>query len=335
MDNNIKVREMYVRKILEAIPSYINPVDYLTDILKISRVSVYRRIKCKVPFTFDEIIALSSELNFPIEEIIPSKNKATFTYLDADNLNPTPQKYFHSTIKRIFDNISNETLHNNRKAIIVLNHLWLMNVMGYKNLLNFYYYKWLHQSNIILSNTLLCHVRIPANIINLSQKIATLKASLHNSTYIIDKNIFINTITEIEYYYKRKLISKDELIHLVNELGTIIDKVEKQILNGRNETGTKISYYLSYLKLHSNSVYAEYGENERHSFFYEYDISPMATSNNEICSAHKDWLRSLKKYTILMSASNEALRMDYFREQREYLDLLLNNKALFVNDSFF
>lgn len=86
--NITESRKLYVEKVIESIPSHINPVDYLVDALGISKVSVYRRLKCILPFTYDEIIILSTKLSFSLDAIVYADNneeKAIFSFKNNEH----------------------------------------------------------------------------------------------------------------------------------------------------------------------------------------------------------------------------------------------------------
>jgi len=62
--------KIFVELILKKIPAKFSPVDYLMQTLDLKKGAAYRRIRNQVPFTFGEIIKLSSNLGFSLDEII-------------------------------------------------------------------------------------------------------------------------------------------------------------------------------------------------------------------------------------------------------------------------
>lgn len=318
--NNKSSRELYVRKVLDAIPANIKPVDYLMDILNISRESVYRRIKCKVPFTYDEMVKLSSKLSFSIDEVIPLtvNNRAVFSYQEHSN---NPLNFFQMVLKGYEESVTIELKAENRMSIAAVNHLWLVHVLGYDNLLKFYYYKWIHQMYMTPLKIDYSNLVIPQQIYDLSHKILEQIRFLKNSVFILDKCVFYNVINELQYYHRRKLIDDNDMQLIKKDIESLITVTENNILNGYNEDGSTRMYYLCSLNIYSNSLYLEYDGNIS-SFFYEYSIRPMGTTSAEVCVYHKKWLDSLKKFSISVSASNEELQMEFFSKQRVYLDTL-------------
>ncbi|WP_029905616.1 hypothetical protein [Prevotella sp. 10(H)] len=321
------LREVYIKKLLAAIPANIKPVDYLMDILNISRESVYRRIKCKVPFTYDEMIELSLKLGLSLDEITPlaNSNKAIFSHQEYME---DPSHLFLKVLKEHSESISKEVKIDNRISITSTNHLWLIHIVGFENLLKFYYYKWMHQMDVAFLKASYSDMIFPKEIMELSHNISEKMKPLRNSIFIIDKCIFFNIINEIQYYYRRGLLSEDDLLVISKDMERVVYKTEQNILNGTNESGAPRTYYLSSLNIDCNSIYLEYGDNVR-SFFYTYGIRPLGTSSKKVCAYHKKWLNSLKKYSVLISASNEEEQMRFFDKQKEYLNMLANGDIIY------
>lgn len=328
MDRLNNSRDIFVKKVLEAIPPQIKPIDYLMEILDLSRVSIYRRVNSQIPFSYDEMVRLSSDLEFSLEDIIPPKenNRAVFHFQEYKGINT--DDFFLKILQSYHDIVMEETKCKNRYSILTMNNLWPIFACGYNNLLKFFYYKWLHSTYSIPFDTSLGKISIPEPILAISNKIKPAIQSLNNTVYILDKNILLNTMTEIQYYFRRKLIPTSEMALLISDIKYFIDHSKKNVLSGKTEKGTKITYYLSFFNILSNSIYISL-DNKPESFFYEYSIHPLKTNNINICSHHKDWLESLKKYSVLISASNEAVQLDYFEKQIEYLNNLKDDKDLF------
>lgn len=318
-------RELYVKKVIKSIPSHIKPVDYLMEALSISRVSVYRRLKCLLPFSYDEMVILSAKLGFSVDDIMHTnindeRNIFSLQQYDEKDL----QEIFLSALTDIYDNCKGQEKDNNKTAIISINHLWLIYVSGYNHLLKFYYYKWHHQISFNSYSLIYPEIQLSPEIINMSDKIKEKMQLLTNTIFIIDKRVFFNTIEEIQYYYRRNIISDEELKEIKNDLEGLVEYTKSHVLFGKNIKGKARSFYLSSLNIYSNSVYVE-SDGYSQSFFNEYSLSPFRTTNIETCMYHKKWLESLKKYSILMTASNEALQIEFFQKLKKYLNDLIED----------
>ncbi|GHT53589.1 hypothetical protein FACS189446_1430 [Bacteroidia bacterium] len=75
------------------------------------------------------------------------------------------------------------------------------------------------------------------------------------------------------------------------------------------------------MNIGTNAVYAKYNGSET-SFVYAFSIHPLSMTNPAMCERHKRWLNSIKKYSTLITKSNEMLQSEYFDKQREYVHSL-------------
>ncbi|MDR3057561.1 MAG: hypothetical protein LBU84_05400 [Prevotella sp.] len=315
-------RSIFVGKILEAIPAEIKPIDYLMDILHLSKVSVYRRINCDVPFTYDEIFTLMPALNLSSDSIFsPNKNKKDVFF--NGNSESDVCEFFHDILSASYDNIVRMCKHPDSEIIVAMNHLWLLFTFLHKNLFRFHYYKWVHTCSSSF-DTAFEEIEIPGKLLAMIHKIKDLEPSYKSVSYIFDKNTFLNTMFEIQYYYRRKLITANDLALIADDLKDLIDITCKRF---RREDRT--SYYLSYLSIYCNCLYIG-NENELRSIFGEHFLKPRETTDPDICIPHKRWLEFIKNYSMKISGSNEASQIDFIREQRIYLNDLIEDNRLAV-----
>jgi len=317
---NTELNRIVILKILESIPKQFKPVNYLMDSLGLSQISVYRRLKGEIPFTFEEIYKLSLDLDFSLDEITDSRREGrvfidmtTNAAFDSSNafLEMLEQYYYKDTLLLKENSNSKSTHAQNRVPVFISFY--------FEHLYKFFYYKWMHQFRKTSLNFCFSDMVIPPQIIEMQQKISSNRGNFGAQTYILNQDVYLNIIKEIQYYYKRKLITKDEFILFKNDLYKMVQDTEKYAQNGINEYNETISIYLSNFDIESNSIYAEAGD-QTISFFYPYTINPMIVRNSKFCAIHKEWLDSLKKYSIFISQSNEALASDFFGKQYQYIE---------------
>ncbi|MDR2948146.1 MAG: hypothetical protein LBV71_02960 [Prevotella sp.] len=325
--DKINSRGIFVEKILKAIPDHIKSVDFLVDLLGISKVSAYRRLNCQLPFTYDEVVEISSELDISIEDIVhaDSSDKVIFIYPKKDEF--SIQNFFLNILEHFYENLLAENKSGTRKAIFAMNNLWLVYTVGSDNLFKFFYYKYLIQSSKNPLKICLEDIIIPTEIIEKKNKVLTQLKDINNTIFILDKLIYFNTIKDIQYYYRRKLINNRELHLIASDLNEIIKHTELLALNGMH-LGVTHSLFLSYLNVYSNSMYIECDEKCK-TFFYQYSMQPLLTVDKNLCSIHKRSLESLMKNSVLITASNEATQMDFFQHQKEYIRNLAEDKELY------
>ena len=316
-----KQNDLLSIKILESIPENIKPIEFLTELLNIGKESAYRRMRSEIPFTFEEITTLALELDFSIDEII-GRNKEERIFLDLQsNSTATHEESFLAAIQEYFRYCELVSSAQVKEVIIALNRVSFASIIGCDTLFKLYYYNWKHQTYNISLNDPFSEVHIPPEINAIRQQFKQIKPNLYNIHYIIDRDIFQNTVRAIQYYYNRKLISDDEIILLKEELYQVLRNIENIMQTGCNDCGAAMSYYLSLLDIESNVNCATFDGNIA-TLHWMNPVTSVCIVNQEICRMQKRWIESIKKYSILVTLSNEILQAEFINKQIECLNNL-------------
>ena len=316
-----KQNDLLSTKILDSIPENIKPIEFLTELLNIGKESAYRRMRSEIPFTFEEITKLALELDFSIDEII-GKNKEERIFLDLQtNSSATHEESFLAAIQEYYKFCELVSNAHTKEVMVVLNRLSLATLIGYDALFKLYYYNWKHQTYNISLNDPFSSIIIPPEINAIRQQFRQLKPNLYNINYIIDRDIFQSTVRAIQYYYNRKLITDEEIDLLKDELGQVLRNIETIMQTGCNDSGAAMSYSLSLLDIEINTNCAVFDGNIA-SLHWMHPVNSVCIVNQEICKMHKRWIESIKKYSILVTLSNEILQAEFINKQIEYLNNL-------------
>jgi len=319
-----KVKNTTAAKILSYIPSRVKSIDYLMETLNISRESVYRRIRGDISFTFDEIAKLSVELGFSVDELI-MQDAPSHIFFDLHvSKSQDPSEAYITQFHRYFQNILDLPDAKGIESTMITNIIPLEFIVLFNNLFKFAYYRKMHQFQESSLKYFYSNVALPEDLLYLQHISVERLKRAHNFTYIIDSNIFLNLIREIQYYYKRRLINDSEFDRFREELTGLIDMMESVAQTGFCNSNAKSAFYLSSLNIESGSRYAEINGTAQSQFFID-AIEPLTISNPNVCAIHKKWLDSMRKYSTLISMSNEILQVKYFNKQRSYIEELSEN----------
>jgi len=306
-------------KILNRIPPHIKAPEYLAEALSLSKESVYRRLKGLIPFTFEEIILLSGKLDFSLDELLKGdKNEQVIFNLQNNKLIEA-----HDSFLKIFRHYSRNIEEIDKSKynhiIITANRIMAIFTCPYINLFRFFYYKWQHQFEHTPLNYKFSEVQIPEELEELRKR-ALKNTNIQSLTFITDRNILYNTIKEIKYYMDRHLIEQDEIKLLKKELGVFIkgfytpSKEEPFRENG-------LDIYMSPMNIDENTSYVVC-DDKVYVELWTYSDTGIYTSDPELCVLQKDWMDSLKNYSILISNSNQKMQAelnDLFTSQLEIL----------------
>jgi hypothetical protein len=315
---NKELNDLLVTRVNESIPKNVKTVEYLVGKLDVSKESAYRRMRGDIPFTFNEIAILAHDLNFSTDEVLGSNGgERIFFDLQGNNLF-NPEESFYAVFKEYYKFTEKIIKSNEKEMIIATNRLNLCFLTRHETLFKLFYYKWIHHSHNVSINSPFSKVEVPAEIIALKEKFRTLIQKMDNTTFIIDRNIFLSFVREVQYYYSRKLISDQDIIHIKKELTILVNQMEHLMQKGCSEYGASYNFYLSLLDIEANTSWASY-DNKVGSFFWIYAVNPAVICNEKINTMHKKWLETLKKYSTLITQSNEILQVNFIDKQREYI----------------
>ena len=317
---NNQLQQILIDTIREKVPQEHNLAVFLANKLNLGRESVYRRLRGEIYFTFDEIALLSQELGFSIDNIVGAKSgqNALFNihmlqegaeYLDI----------YVNKMKEYGRMFSEMSEHSDLKARISINTLPYYLHIGHENLSRFRIYKWLHQNLKIGSNDKFADFELPEYITDTHKAFYQDIQKIPNVTVIMDGNIFWSAAKDIAYFQKRGLLSEEDVQVLQSELLEIIDTIEEAATEGVSKNGARTSIYISSVDLEASYLHFENDE-QQFSQVRVFSISAIDSNNEGLCRIQKEWIESLKKYSILISKSGEVQRYEYMNRQREIIN---------------
>lgn len=315
-----------IQKIMDSIPRHVKLAEFLMDKLGLCKESAYRRIRGDVAFTVEQLMDLSLELGFSIDELTTQKNNGYILYKQKSLKSYEPKDTFVTMLETFYESIKKQYQAKNSYTIVTINRLSEIITINFENLFRFYYYKWVHQINDTSVNHSFSEIVLPPEIIALRKKILPYTGHHKSMTYILDPNTFYNTLSDIQYYRSRGLINDEELLLLKNELKNIQDGMEilikKGTWQGDHSHTYSYSYYLSSIPIESNSCFAWY-DNHTESHFWFNSVTSFRSNNRQATDLHKIWLESLKKYAVLITKSNEQVQAAYLKKHSELLETML------------
>ena len=320
-----QTRDNLIEVIRKSIPEDANLTIYLSDQLNISRESAYRRIRGEINFTFEELVSLSQDLGFSLDNIVGAKRdeNALFNihmlqkidYMDI---------YVNKMLEygRLFGDAAN--LDPNARARLSINTLPYLFHIRHETLSKLRIYKWLYQNQKIGPSVKFSDFVLPEKVKNAHITFAQDILKVPNITMILDNNVFWSVSKEIEYFYKRGLLSDQELENLKTELHTIINSLEEMSTCGVCRNNVKVDIYISAVDLEATYLHFEY-DDKQFSQVRIYSISAIDSYDKGLCEIQKKWIESLKRFSTLISESGEMQRFEYMKKQRE----LINNISRF------
>jgi len=311
-----------IKAVKEALPTNANIADVLSDILPISREGVYRRIRGEVVFSFHEIYSIAQKLGLSVDYMIKSSSNesAIFELIQQpfqgseEEIYKTPNK-FEQIMGLIMDDTSSKFELSHNLFPQVPSHMFY-------HLSKYNSFKWIYKNeNKKLKPVPYKEVDYPEHIFQLHKKNNIATMGIRQTSYIWDYTIVEMMVREIRYFAEIKLLDKEDVTILKNELHKFLSYVENLTFKGVFSTGNKINIYIS--GVNSDASYS-YIETSKYRicmiglFDFQYIISTDDVAYNMV----KGKIQSLKMASTLITETNENYRLSFFRTQRELVNAL-------------
>ena len=325
-------RKRIVDKILDKIPSYLNPVDFLYETLNVSKESVYRRIKGEVAFSLEDMIKISSRLFISLDEIVYVEQENVLGrqpiifQSDSDKLFD-PQKSFLGFLQAYEQSMEMVAKSRDVEIMVAANRLMVLSAVSYDSLFKFYYFRWIHQTQQKPLDFSMSDVILSDEILFLQQKLKNY-VRLGSRTHILDQYFLKNTIREIQYYYNRELITETEMLAIQEDLYKFVDTTDSILTYNTNHKSYTDLTYLTSMQINSSGLYCRCDDKEYVSLWISYGLF-IRSENARICETYRSWIHSLKKYSSLISGCNEILRTRFINCQRKYVRDLMKKEDIY------
>ncbi len=324
---NTIITERLIQSIKKSLPDNIQIVSYITDLLSMSRQAAYRRMNGEVPFTLDEVVTIADDLKLSLDRILERKDtkRAVFN-LNLIDYND-PMENYYKILKGYIDIF--ETMAKNADASInsAFNIIPYSFSLNYDHISKFLLYKWLCISKVGSKNIPYSQFGIPTKIKNIQQKhFHTIRLNI-DSTFILDKNVFTSFAGDVMYFYQLQLLNDEEKDQLRKELLKLVAYIEELTSSGKNNTGSKVSIYISNINLDTSYTLYKSGDFEM-AHFRIFSINAIESRNQLICRIQKEWLESLRDHSTLITQSSYLQRSLFFAEQYERINKIFESEIV-------
>jgi len=319
MDN--RLYQTLLNEIKKVFPKKSIMVNTLSDILRIEKGAVYRRLRQDVPFTFNEIAIITKHLRISLDNIIgiEVKKSALARLRLPDFISPQEEDC------KMFDSFSNFLRKVNRlessEMVTVSNILPQDLFFEFRYILIFYLFKWNYHYNNDKIKPFHQIAILPELDRHLSEFAMEIR-KFNKFSYVFDSNMFRILVNDILYFYSIRLIEKDEVTKLKEDLLSILDSLENMAITGQfKETGKPINLYISDIAVTTNYTYIE-ADNIYFSMVRAFTLSSVTSFDEKVFEKMKKWIHSLIKLSTLITLTNERQRVLYFEKQRKIIDEL-------------
>jgi len=316
---DINLHEAFVKAMEKEIPKKTKLADFVADSLCIEKETAYRRLRGEVQFSLREAGILATQLNISLDNLINDDPENLVLGLPKYHLTGI---YDRQHLEDILDYLHEFTEEPGCEFGMALSGIPFSLFLQYKFLARFYRLKYAnHTANL--------PARIPYEKIEESdakieyrEELYLLFRQIPNTFYVWDRQIIQLLVNDIKYAASVRLMKDCEVAELKKEIYRFLDDLEQVAIKGIfPETGNKIELYIS--DAHIDVSYAYMcSEKRQASMLSAFIIFNSTSLEKETFLKVNNWVKSLKRFSTLVSGIGERERILFFEEQREIVDTL-------------
>ena len=325
--SGMKKRDMhdeFIDELYKKVPKRADLINLISDILKLEKESIYRRLAGKVNFTVREVGILAKALQISLDNIIYRDREVQWIPIVLES--PNMLDSMDGLCARIDMNlkkIEKITSDERCKAGAVHNSLPLEFYATSPLMLKFMFFKW---GNYFVKSeefTKFSDWELPAELSTIEERCRQIY-KFQDIFYIWDSSLVTTLVREIENFYWMNAITGEEKEAIKNELKTILIKIE-QTLNGTYDPilpdVSKMTFYVSSISVGFMSGYIASPEQYFATFHTNFSFSVIEAEEGFI--RIKEWIKSLRDISTLLSKSGKIERRQFFETQHKIIDQTL------------
>lgn len=294
-------------------------VSVLSDILFLGRAAVYRRLRGEVKFSLEEVAQIALSLDISLDALVGMRTKdKSVIELNFLDVKKDFRLMYHEKVNEQIVGFSSVThKFSDTSLTSAFNRLPYTLFLHYKNIAKFRLFKWGYQMGVMQSQTFK-ELEVSKELVVAQKKLVAESQKIKETNFILSPGVFESLVHDINYFHYLGLIEKDDIQEIKGELNELLSEMEGYAISGEFNAKSTVNFYVSDLELNFSSLLLKYG---KHYYTYVniYDLGGIESQNQRLCEFQDSWIRAQKRYSRLITQSNEIERHRFFQKQREII----------------
>lgn len=316
------IHNLFVEALVSKIPKKTMLAEFVAETLCIEKETAYRRLRGEVQFSLREAGLLAGRLNISLDEIlfhITGKTKDKMgMYLSGHSSNPADHFDYAITAISYLEEITQEDY---SEFGVAMSGIPYSLYFPYPLLSRFYLLKYLHHAKN--SQHIPFDMMKESDIeIQFRNRFYTLFRNISSTYYIWDRHIMYMLVSDIKYANSIRIIKEEDVVELKKELFHFLNDLEQLATKGvYEETGNKFELYIS--DAHIDVTYGYIWTEKKYvSLIVSFVFCAIASEEEASFKNINEWVKSLKRFSTLVSGIGERERILFFEEQRAIVNTL-------------
>lgn len=305
------LQNILFQKVQECIPPHCSLVDELSELLKISNDSVYRRIRNETMLSIEEVGIICNTYSISFDAISKTDTHSVVcNYAMLRNEQDLTQHL-------LFMNKELDFLHSipNSQITYAAIDIPIFHHFQFHELTSFKIFYWLRSviSDKVFAQKKFDPTLVSEDLMKIYRHMFETYKSL-NITEIWTDSTIKSLIKQIEFFWESGMFESKEDAILVcqqaeQEIQYIQKLAEEPIVN---TNGHYYKLYFSEIEIGNNSILTKWGDNKRTFLTYN-TINLLASSHNGFSDETEMWQQNLIQKSTLISGASEKIRYQFFK----------------------
>jgi hypothetical protein len=305
----------------EKTPEKGQAVNLLMDTIPLGKEAAYRRLRGEIPFSLEEAVAICRKLNVSLDALAGMKNSDIYGFYTNAIVSDEPMLGYNKMLRQIVDTIGYLKEVPGSISYRASAALPLEFVFKYDSLSQMYIRILFYQLYLLTTPKSLIDIEIPADVSAVQKEVASVMHDI-DGMLILDRHIFKEFIEIVKYFYGLGMLTDEIVAAIKRDLHLMLNDLERCASTGLSLHDKKLDIYISQISFDCTYTYIE-GRDIKACSVGVYCIDHLSSDNPQICERHKIWIKSLVRFSTLISISGELQRNEYFSAQREVVDAML------------
>ncbi len=324
----IDLHEKFVHALQQKMPSKSILVNILSEILKIEKESVYRRLNGKVNFSVNEIGIVAEHLNISLDALMHQSMEYHWIPLVLKYPMKTKSMdlLYEMIIKQGLDSVA-EVGEKPMSYGSAFNSLPLEFYAFQPTLFKFMLFKWGHY--FIGTDEYNCFSKweVPSYFSDIPKRIEEIGQNVHNVLFIWDEGIIRNLVQEIKNFHRMHVITTEDKLHIQHDLRILLQQLEQYLKGISVDNVTyyiprpEVNFYVTSLNIGFVSYYGASDSKFMSGFSTNFSWCPPYKDYDNYTRI-RNWLHSLQDISVLISKSAIIERRLFFENQHHLVDSL-------------
>jgi len=318
----LETNAKFAAHLKELIPEKGKLSNQLIDVLDIDKAAAYRRLRNEIPFTFAEIIKLSSVLNISLDEFLGAASPyRNYNYrMFWQNVFDLEEKDFKMSEDFVSAIRAATCCPQSEFGIASSNTLPLHMLTLFPNVYRFVILKWMYQFGTPSSVQPYSKIVLPERLLDLHSEYHKVVQNIKYTYFITDDRASEHMVRDIIFFNDIRLITNSERAELKDDLNRIIDRFDQIALEGKFSNGNTVELYSTGLSFETTYSYV-YSDKMFISMVDVFTSSAMSSVERNSCEHMRTWIRSMKR-TSLPITNSEKNRINFVEKQRSITSAL-------------